>query len=113
MFSKELEVTISEAYQEARSHRHEFLTVEHLLLALLDNAAAVDVLKAVGGDVEQLRKDLTEYIESTTPLIPAGQTIEPSVSVPTESTVRPAATATARVRPACDSSAGDARPPRA
>ena len=40
MFSKELEVTISQSYQEARSARHEFLTVEHLLLALLDNAAA-------------------------------------------------------------------------
>ena len=48
------------------------MTVEHLLLALLDNSVAVDVLKAVGADIDRLRKELHEFIESTTPLIPAG-----------------------------------------
>ena len=52
MFSKELEVTISQAYQESRSKRHEFLTVEHLLLALLDNASALSVLSACDADVD-------------------------------------------------------------
>ena len=72
MLSKDLEVTLNLAFKEARAKRHEFMTVEHLLLALLDNAVAVDVLKAVGADIDQLRKDLLEFIESTTPLIPAG-----------------------------------------
>ncbi|TDI88364.1 MAG: ATP-dependent Clp protease ATP-binding subunit ClpA [Chloroflexi bacterium] len=72
MLSKDLEQTLNGAFKEARAKRHEFMTVEHLLLALLDNTTAIEVLKAVGADIERLRKDLTEYIESTTPLIPAG-----------------------------------------
>ncbi len=72
MLSKDLEVTLNEAFREAKAKRHEFMTVEHLLLALLDNSVAVDVLQKVGADVEKLRADLKEFIESTTPLIPAG-----------------------------------------
>ena len=72
MLSKELQVTINQAFKEAKSKRHEFITVEHLLLALLDDAVAVDVLKKVGVDLDRLRQELTEYIERTTPLIPAG-----------------------------------------
>ncbi len=72
MLSKDLEQTLNGAFKEARAKRHEFMTVEHLLLALLDNETAIEVLKAVGADIEQLRKDLVEYIESTTPLISAG-----------------------------------------
>src|SRR5262245_32204018 len=72
MLSKDLEVTLNLAFKEARSKRHEWMTVEHLLLALLDNSVAVDVLKAVGADIDRLRKELHEFIESTTPLIPAG-----------------------------------------
>jgi len=72
MLSKDLEVTLNLAFKEARSKRHEWMTVEHLLLALLDNTVAVDVLKAVGADIDRLRKELHEFIESTTPLIPAG-----------------------------------------
>ncbi|MEH6561739.1 MAG: ATP-dependent Clp protease ATP-binding subunit ClpA, partial [Marinobacter sp.] len=53
--------------------RHEFMTVEHLLLALLDNASAVDVLKACGANLDKLRSDLQDFINSTTPLIPEGQ----------------------------------------
>jgi len=72
MLSKDLEVTLNEAFREAKAKRHEFMTVEHLLLALLDNNVALDVLEKVGADVERLRGELKEYIETTTPLIPAG-----------------------------------------
>jgi ATP-dependent Clp protease ATP-binding subunit ClpA len=72
MLSKDLEVTLNEAFREAKAKRHEFMTVEHLLLALLDNSVALEVLEKVGADVEKLRGELNEYIESTTPLIPAG-----------------------------------------
>jgi ATP-dependent Clp protease ATP-binding subunit ClpA len=72
MLSKDLEVTLNEAFREAKSKRHEFMTVEHLLLALLDNSVALDVLRKIGADVDKLRADLMEFIDSTTPLIPAG-----------------------------------------
>jgi ATP-dependent Clp protease ATP-binding subunit ClpA len=74
MLDKELEATLNDAFRQARARRHEFMTVEHLLLALLDNPAALNVLKNVEADVDKLRSDLTEYIDSTTPLIPAGDT---------------------------------------
>jgi ATP-dependent Clp protease ATP-binding subunit ClpA len=70
MLSKELEQTLNEAFKGARSKRHEFMTVEHLLLALLDNEAAVKVLEACGSDIGSLRGDLTEFVDATTPLIP-------------------------------------------
>ncbi len=73
MLSKDLESTLNDAFREAKSKRHEFMTVEHLLLALLDNSVALDVLQKVGADVERLRTDLGEFIDSTTPLIPAGE----------------------------------------
>ncbi len=72
MLSKDLETTLNEAFRVAKSKRHEFMTVEHLLLALLDNDIAIDVLRKIGGDIEKLRSDLEQYIDSTTPLIPAG-----------------------------------------
>lgn len=72
MLSKELELTLNLAFKEARTKRHEFMTVEHLLLALLDNDEAVDVLRKVGADLDRLRADLMSYIDSTTPLLPAG-----------------------------------------
>ena len=71
MLSKDLELTLNSAFKEARAKRHEFMTVEHLLLALLDNHAAADVLSACAADIPQLRRDLIEFIDSTTPLIPA------------------------------------------
>ncbi|MFP6815856.1 MAG: Clp protease N-terminal domain-containing protein, partial [Pseudomonadales bacterium] len=74
MLSKDLEVTLNEAFREAKAKRHEFMTVEHLLLALLDNNVALDVLEKIGADVDQLRGELKDYIETTTPLIPAGDT---------------------------------------
>lgn len=73
MLNKELEVTLNLAFKNARVKRHEFMTVEHLLLALLDNQAALNVLSACGADMEQLRRDLTEFVDSTTPLIPSTQ----------------------------------------
>jgi len=70
MLNRELEVTLNLAFKEARTKRHEFMTVEHLLLALLDNEAAASVLRACGADLDKLRHDLREFIDSTTPLIP-------------------------------------------
>ncbi|MCP4411214.1 MAG: AAA domain-containing protein, partial [Gammaproteobacteria bacterium] len=69
MLSKDLEQTLSLAFQQARDHRHEFMTVEHLLLALLDNAIAVAVLTACGADLTSIRDELTVFIEETTPVI--------------------------------------------
>ncbi|ARB45613.1 ATP-dependent Clp protease ATP-binding subunit ClpA [Alloalcanivorax xenomutans] len=70
MLSKELELTLNEAFHHARSHRHEFMTVEHLLLALLDNDAALEVLRACGADLDELREALTQFISDSTPLLP-------------------------------------------
>jgi len=70
MLNKDLESTLNEAFRGARSRRHEFMTVEHLLLALLDNADAALVIEACGGDVTGLRGELTEFVDATTPLIP-------------------------------------------
>ena len=71
MLSKELESTLNNAFKGARNKRHEFMTVEHLLLALVDNESAASVLKACGADLVVLRQDLSEFVDSTTPLIPA------------------------------------------
>ncbi len=65
MFSKDLEQTIGQCYKRAREARHEFMTVEHLLLALLDNPSAQAVLKACGADVDRLRGDLEQAIEAS------------------------------------------------
>jgi ATP-dependent Clp protease ATP-binding subunit ClpA len=67
MFSKELELSISQAYQSARESRHEFLTVEHMLLALLDNASALGVLSACGVDSASLEKEILKVLEDTVP----------------------------------------------
>lgn len=71
MLNKDLELTLSMAFQEARDKRHEFMTVEHLLLALLNNVSAVEVLEACGVDIDKLRANLNAFVDSTTPLIPA------------------------------------------
>ncbi|MFT5015111.1 MAG: ATP-dependent Clp protease ATP-binding subunit ClpA [Dinoroseobacter sp.] len=70
MLSKDLEQTLNDAFRGARSKRHEFMTVEHLLLALLDNNDAIRVLNACGADIGALRGDLVEFVDATTPLIP-------------------------------------------
>ena len=69
MLNRELEVTLNLAFKSAREKRHEFMTVEHLLLALLDDASGANVLKACGADIPVLRQDLIEFVDSTTPLI--------------------------------------------
>lgn len=76
MLSKELEYTLNNAFKEARNKRHEFMTVEHLLLALLDNPSAIPVLKACGADIEALRKDLADFIEMSIPQLPEGSELE-------------------------------------
>src|SRR5690606_32924021 len=72
MFSKDLEFTIGQCYKQAREARHEFMTVEHLLLALLDNDSASGVLRACGADLERLSGDLRSIIAETVPLLAGG-----------------------------------------
>jgi len=67
MFSKELQETLNLTLRIAQERHHEFMTVEHLLLSLLDNPSAVDVLQACGSSIESLRRDLICFIEETTP----------------------------------------------
>ncbi len=69
MLSKELEFTLNLAFKEAREKRHEFMTIEHLLLALLGNPAAEDVLKACSVNLDQLRNELTVFLDETTPVL--------------------------------------------
>ncbi|WP_414707934.1 ATP-dependent Clp protease ATP-binding subunit ClpA [Pusillimonas sp.] len=64
------------AFVEARTARHEFITVEHLLLALLDNAAAVEVLRACSADIESLRQDLRKFIAENTPVFPGEEEVD-------------------------------------
>ncbi len=72
MFSKDLELTIGQCYKEAREQRHEFMTVEHLLLALAENSSATAVLRACSVDIDRLRSDLRRIISETVPVLPAG-----------------------------------------
>ncbi|MDP2805536.1 MAG: AAA family ATPase, partial [Gallionellaceae bacterium] len=67
MIAQELEVSLHLAFVEARQKRHEFITVEHLLLAMLDNASAAHVLRACGADIDELRAVLTHHITTHTP----------------------------------------------
>ena len=69
MFSKELEFSLNQAFKQARDHHHEYMTVEHLLLSLLDNPAAAKVLRACGAKSDRLRREVSAFIEETTPLI--------------------------------------------
>jgi len=69
MLSRDLEVTLNNAFASARSRRHEYMTVEHLLLALLDNEVAADALINSGADLAQLRAGLIVYIDATTPVV--------------------------------------------
>ncbi|MFO7305127.1 MAG: ATP-dependent Clp protease ATP-binding subunit ClpA [Gammaproteobacteria bacterium] len=67
MLSSELEICLNEAFQAAREARHEFMTVEHLLLAIVDTPKVREILRACGADVARLRKDLKDFIDQTTP----------------------------------------------
>jgi ATP-dependent Clp protease ATP-binding subunit ClpA len=70
MLSRDLEVTLNSAFKRARELRHEYMTVEHLLLSLLDNASAVQVLNACGSDLSKLREELEQFVTQTTPALP-------------------------------------------
>ncbi len=70
MLSSELEFCLNEAFQRARDHRHEFMTVEHLMLALLDIPSVHEILKACDANIPELRRQLTECIDEQTPLLP-------------------------------------------
>ncbi|MFO1372614.1 MAG: ATP-dependent Clp protease ATP-binding subunit ClpA [Candidatus Competibacteraceae bacterium] len=69
MLSKDLEFSINLAFREARDRRHEFMTVEHLLLALLDNPSAAEVLRACGANLDKLKRDLQIFIRDNTPVL--------------------------------------------
>jgi len=70
MLSKELELTLNIAFKEAKAKRHEYMTVEHLLRALLDNPSAVAVLRACGADLAALQRELDRFLDDTVPLLP-------------------------------------------
>ncbi|PXX73713.1 ATP-dependent Clp protease ATP-binding subunit ClpA [Rivihabitans pingtungensis] len=76
MIAQELEVSLHMAFMDARQKRHEFISVEHLLLAMLDNPSAADVLRACGANLDQLRKNLSEFIEQHTPLVSGTDEVE-------------------------------------
>jgi ATP-dependent Clp protease ATP-binding subunit ClpA len=69
MIAQELEVSLHMAFMAARQKRHEFITVEHLLLAILDNPSAAEALRACAGNIEELRQHLTDFIERHTPKV--------------------------------------------
>ena len=69
MIAQELEVSLHMAFMDARQKRHELITVEHLLMAMLDNPSASDVLKSCGANIDKLRADLTDHIEEHTPVV--------------------------------------------
>ncbi len=76
MIAQELEVSLHMAFVEARQKRHEFITVEHLLLALLDNPSAAEVLRACAANIDELRKELTTFIAEHTPTVNGSDEID-------------------------------------
>ncbi|MCX7121132.1 MAG: ATP-dependent Clp protease ATP-binding subunit ClpA [Gammaproteobacteria bacterium] len=82
MFSKSFELTLNSAYARARENKHEFITVEHLLLALVDNPESSEVLVACGANLDRLRAGLGIFVDETTPSLPhkVEQDIQPTIS---------------------------------
>ena len=76
MIAQELEVSLHMAFVEARQQRHEFITVEHLLLALLDNPSAADVLRACSAKIDELRKSLSHFIKDNTPQVAGADEVD-------------------------------------
>jgi len=72
VLNKELELSLNDAFKNAHQKRHEFITVEHLLLAMMDNKEARDVFIASGGDLELMKAELTAYLDESTPVVPEG-----------------------------------------
>ncbi len=81
MIAQELEVSLHLAFVEARQKRHEFITVEHLLLTMLDNASAAQVLRACGVNLDELRQVLTEFITTHTPVTPGDREVDTQPTV--------------------------------
>jgi len=81
ILSKELEFTLNHAFTQARERKHEFMTVEHLLLALLENSSALEILNGCNLDVGRLRTEIDKFIDETTPLLPDDeeQEIQPTI----------------------------------
>jgi len=81
MIAQELEVSLHLAFVEARQKRHEFITVEHLLLTMLDNASAAQVLRACGVNIDELRQVLIEFIATHTPVAPGDHEVDTQPTV--------------------------------
>jgi ATP-dependent Clp protease ATP-binding subunit ClpA len=76
MIAQELEVSLHMAFVEARQQRHEFITVEHLLLALLDNPSAAEVLRSCAAHIDDLRRNLQNFIRDNTPVISGNDEVD-------------------------------------
>ena len=76
MIAQELEVSLHMAFVEARQQRHEFITVEHLLMALLDNPSAAEVLRACAANIDELRKSLSTFIKENTPTVSGTEEVD-------------------------------------
>jgi ATP-dependent Clp protease ATP-binding subunit ClpA len=76
MIAQELEVSLHMAFVEARQQRHEFITVEHLLLALLDNPSAAEVLRACAANIDDLRSSLSNFIKDNTPQVDGTEEVD-------------------------------------
>ena len=76
MIAQELEVSLHMAFMDARQKRHEYITVEHLLLALLDNPSAIEVIKACGANLEELRRQLSDFVTEHTPVVSGSAEVE-------------------------------------
>ncbi len=76
MLSPELEASLNAAFQNAREKRHEYITVEHLLSALLDNPTAARVLRACGGDIDELRRNLVRFLDEHVPTLPPDSEVD-------------------------------------
>jgi ATP-dependent Clp protease ATP-binding subunit ClpA len=76
MIAQELEVSLHMAFMDARHKRHEFISVEHLLLAMIDNPSAAEVLRACGADLDQLKKQLADFVDEHTPTVPGEAEVE-------------------------------------
>ncbi len=81
MIAQELEVSLHLAFVEARQKRYEFITVEHLLLSMLDNASAAQVLRACGVEIDDLRKVVSEFIATHTPVVPGDGSVDTQPTV--------------------------------
>ena len=95
MLSSELEFCLNQAFHQARTARHEFLTVEHLLLAILDAPKVREVLEGCGADIERLTTDLKQHVENNTPrLSPSEERASVSARMPPHQPVPITATST-------------------